>query len=438
MPNKLVEEQYTAYGNISRVFTCKEPELILAGPAGTGKSKGILEYLNYTAMTYPECRILMARKTRKSLTESGMVTLQNKVLHPAQGVRFHGSKQQYQYPNKSIIAIGGLDKSSKIMSSEWDIIYIQEATEVEESEWEDCSVRLRNEKTPVQQLIGDVNPGPSHHWIRQRANEGRLLMWDTVHEDNPTLFNRDGTMTAEGERYIGKLDKLTGVRYDRFRLGLWCSAEGMIYEKEWSPSHNIVNHFYPPADWPRYMVVDFGYVHPFVCIWAAEDPDGRLYVYRQIYKTKTLVEDHAKEIKRVSRWGEKHGDPLPRAIICDHDAEDRATLQRHLGLNTVPARKTVSDGIQAVASRLRIAGDGKPRLLIMRDSLVERDSELSYAKLPAEVTEEAEGYIWDTRQGVKKGESPLKEQDDGMDCLRYLCAYKDLRPSIIKYGRSVY
>jgi hypothetical protein len=431
-----IEETYTAYGNIALLFTSKEPELMYAGPAGTGKSKGILEYLNYTAMEYPGCRILMARKTRKSLTESGMVTLEHKVLHPSQGVRFHSSKQQYQYPNKSIIAVGGLDKSSKIMSSEWDIIYIQESTEIEQGEWEDCSIRLRNGKTPIQQLVGDCNPGPSTHWIRSRAQSGNLLMYDTYHEDNPTLFNRDGTMTPDGARYLGKLDKLSGVRYLRYRKGVWCSAEGMVYEDSWSTKHNIVDAFPIPLTWPRYLVVDFGYTHPFVCLWTAEDPDGRLYVYRQIYKTKTLVEDHAKVIKAVSKWGERDGEPLPRAIICDHDAEDRATLERHLNLITMKAHKTVSDGIQAVASRLRLAGDGKPRLMVMRDSLVERDRDLAEGKQPTELADEPESYIWDTRQGMKKGEQPVKESDHALDCVRYLCAFCDLVPSVVGYFKA--
>ena len=88
-----VEDSYTAYGNISRLFECKEPEIVLAGPAGTGKSRGNLEYLNYWASEYARCRILMLRKTRRSLTESGMVTLEQKVLNPAQGVRFMSSMQ---------------------------------------------------------------------------------------------------------------------------------------------------------------------------------------------------------------------------------------------------------------------------------------------------------------------------------------------------------
>ncbi len=433
-----IEETYRPYGGNSQLFTSKQPELILSGPAGTGKSRANLEYLNYWAMNYPGARLLMVRKTRRSLTESGMVTFEQKVLHPAQGVRFHGGKQQYQYPNGSILAVGGMDKPSKIMSTDWDIIYFQEATEGDEEDWEICTIRLRWGGLPIQQMIGDVNPGPSTHWILQRARDNKTVLLETRHEDNPMLFNRDGTKTPEGERYLSKLDNLTGVRYARYRLGLWVSAEGMVYEDSWDRSRNLINRYHIPAEWPRYLAVDFGFTHPFVCLWAAIDPDGRIIVYRQIYKTKTLVEDQAKEIKRVSRWGENGGEPLPRAIICDHDAEDRATLERHLSLYTVPAHKSVSDGIQAVASRFRAAGDGKSRIQIMRDCLVERDRDLAEGKQPTCLEDEPESYVWDTRQGAKKGEQPVKESDHGLDALRYLVAYFDLVPSTVKYSQRIY
>lgn len=438
MTSATIEETFTPYGAMSNLFTSQEPEIILDGPAGTGKSRGNLEYLNYWATNYALARILMLRKTRRSLTESGMVTLQQKVLHPAQGVRFKSSVQQYQYPNGSIIAVGGLDKPEKVLSSEWDIIYIQEATEAEENDWEMCGMRLRNGKLPVQQLLGDCNPDKEIHWIKQRANSGKTLMLETRHEDNPVLYNRDGSMTPEGIRYLGRLDELTGVRYARYRLGLWVSAEGMVYEDSWDRKRNLINHFEIPAAWPRYLAIDFGFTNPFVCLWLAQDPDGRLFVYRQIYKTKTLVEDHAKEIRRVSRWGEKGGDPLPRAIICDHDAEDRATLERHLQLRTLPAHKNVSAGIQATASRFKAAGDGKPRFAILRDSLVERDRDLAEGKKPTCLEEEPESYIWDTRQGMKRGEQPVKESDHGLDAARYAIAHFDLVPPSITYSRRVY
>ena len=442
-----VEETYTPYGEMSKLFTSPSEEIVLSGPAGTGKSRCVLEYFNYLATEYPGCRLLMVRKTRRSLTESGMVTFDRKVLHPAQGVRFKSSVQEYQYPNGSILAVGGLDKPEKIMSSEWDAIYPQESTELDEKDWEMCSMRLRWGKTPVQQMAGDCNPSAEQHWLRLRANAGRTLMYETKHEDNPLLFTRNGTMTAEGERYLGKLDRLTGVRYMRYRLGLWSSAEGMVYQDAWDRSLNLINHASIPKDYPRYLVIDFGYINPFCCLWAAKDPDGRLLIYRQIYKTRTLVEEHARTIAIASGWfhllPKSHpryrdraadwADPLPRDIICDHDAQGRATLESHLGLHTTAAKKDISEGIQCVDARLRPAGDGIPRLRIMRDSLVERDQELSEAKQPTCVEDETEVYVWDTRQGKKKGEEPIDANNHGWDCVRYLCAYFDLRRSTVSY-----
>src|SRR5690606_26830771 len=102
-----------------------------------------------------------------------------------------------------------------------------------------------------------------------------------------------------------------------------------------------------------------------------------------------LVEDHAKQILSLvtderGQWTE----PRPQAVICDHDAEDRATLQRHLGMGTIAADKRVSVGIQAVQRRLRTEGDGRPRLMILRDALVERDPELAEARKPTCTAEE--------------------------------------------------
>ncbi len=433
-----IEETYRPYGGNSQLFTSKQPELILSGPAGTGKSTAILEYINWRAMEWPGARCLMVRKTRRSLGESGMVTFEQKVLHPAQGVRFHGGKQQYQYRNGSILAVGGMDKPSKIMSTDWDLIYFQEATEGDEEDWEICTIRLRWGCLPLQQMLGDCNPAQSTHWILQRARDAKTVMYETRHEDNPLLFNRDGVMTPEGQRYLSKLDNLTGVRYARYRLGLWVSAENMVYEQEWDRKRVVVNNFHIPKEWPRYLAVDFGFTHPFVCLWAAIDPDGRIIIYRQIYKTKTLVEDHAETIKQVSRWGKPDGDPLPRAIIVDHDPEDYKTLERHLGMFTTPAHKSVSDGIQAVASRFRAAGDGKSRIQIMRDCLLERDRDLAEGKQPTCLEDEPESYVWDTRQNMKRGEQPVKESDHALDALRYLTAYFDLVPSTVRYSQRIY
>src|SRR5258707_746838 len=429
---------YAPRGSARAIFSMQEPEITLAGPAGNRESRAWLEKLHLACLLHPNLRASMVRKTRRSLTESGMVKYWKKVMAQYDGVRWRAADQQYQYRNGSILAVGGLDKPSKVMSSEWDIIYVQEATELLESDWESLTTRLRNGKNSYAKLVGDCNPDAPTHWLKQRASNNKTIMLESRHEDNPVLFDEHEVMTPEGTRYISILDALTGVRYLRLRCGLWAAAEGMVYEHSWDGNRNLVNAAHIPAEWPRYLAIDFGFTNPFVCLWAAQDPDGRLAIYRQLYKTKTLVEDHAREIKRVSRWGEKGGDPLPRAIICDHDAEDRATLERHTGLMTTPAEKNVSAGIQAVASRLKAAGDNKPRIVIQRDGLVERDRDLTDRKLPTCLEDEPESYIWDMRQGMKRGEQPVKENDHALDALRYLVAHFDLTPNAVTYYRNIW
>jgi phage terminase large subunit len=154
-----------------------------------------------------------------------------------------------------------------------------------------------------------------------------------------------------------------------------------------------------------------------VCLWFAQDKDGRLYLYRELYQTGLLVEDAAKEINRLT------GNEQIRATICDHDAEDRATLERY-GIPTIPAKKDVKMGIQAVQTRLRKAGDGKPRLYVFSDCLVEPDKKLLEAKQPTCLIEEMEEYVWElARDGVADKETPRKIYDHSEDCLRYLCLY---------------
>jgi phage terminase large subunit len=181
----------------------------------------------------------------------------------------------------------------------------------------------------------------------------------------------------------------------------------------------VVDRFTPPPLWRRVRAVDFGYTNPFVCQWWAVDPDGRLYLYREMYQTRGLAEDHARTIVTLSA-GERI-----EATVADHDAEDRATLARH-GVETVPAYKAISAGIQAVQHRLQVAGDGKPRLYLMRESLVARDEVLSAAGKPFCTEQEIDGYVWPKGQdGRPVKEVPVDMDNHGMDAMRYAVAYVD-------------
>jgi phage terminase large subunit len=414
-----VRMPYAPHGTTRRLWECTGVEVMLSGPAGTGKSRAVLEFLHEQLQSYPHSRALILRKVRASLTESGLVTFEEKVLgafSPLVSGAGRGARQSYRYSNGSVLVVGGIDKATKIMSTEYDAIFVQEAIEITENEWELLITRLRNGIMPRQYIIGDTNPGSPMHWIKQRSNAGRMEMIQTRHEDNPTLWDEEsGEWTDAGKRYIAKLDNLTGVRKQRLRYGLWVQAEGAVYE-DWSGRH-IIDPFAIPSDWRRFRVVDFGYTNPFVCQWWAIDPDGRMYRYREIYYSRRMVEDHAADIIRLS-----DGETI-ETTVCDHDAEGRATLERH-GIPTVAAEKSVSDGIETVRERLRIAGDGKPRMMFFRGVLVEPDHDLREAKLPVCTEEEFDGYVYQTgSDGRPNKEQPVKTNDHGMDAVRYAAKY---------------
>jgi len=440
---------YTPYGAARRLFEDEQSsEILLSGPSGTGKSRAMLERCHQLLQRHPKARGLIVRKTRASLTQSALITMNRYVRTPQDGSVWKESRSEYQYPNGSVLVIAGIDKPERIMSTEYDFIYVMEATELTLVEWDMLSTRLRNDAMSWHPMFADCNPSAPRHWLKLRFDAGLMINYPSVHEDNPRLYDHQiECWTPEGEEYIARLERLSGVRLLRLRKGLWAAAEGMIYE-EWNPAVHLLDwEDLPvideesgergiPYEWPRYWAIDFGYTRPFVFQAWAEDPDGRLYLYCELYQTRRLVEEHAAEIRRVLE-----NDPVPFAIIVDHDAEDRATFERHLELYTRAAYKAVLPGIQAVQARLRIAGDGRPRLYLMRDALVSVDRNLVEAASPIQTADEIEAYVWDDSPALERSqkERPRKADDHGMDAMRYLVAYIDsLAAELADYAEDVY
>lgn len=448
--------KYEPWGGCKEVFDSREPEVLISGPAGTGKSRACLEKIFLMCVLTPGVRALIVRKTLSSLSSSALETWRKFVIPEAIAsgmvVYYGGSREepaQYRFKNGSKVVIGGLDKASRIMSTEYDIIFVQEATELTLDDLESLKTRLRNWRIKFQQLLMDCNPAGDKHWLKLRCDDGLTKMIYSRHEDNPRLFTKDGKLTEKGDAYInGILEKLTGVRYERLRLGLWVSAEGIIYE-EFNPAFHILPWDYDdegnklplPEEWTRYWTIDFGFKNPFVLKCYAEDPDGVLYMYREIYMTERTVEEHAKTIldivapeKIINRfynhinkeWVEIRGrewtEPQPYAVICDHDAEGRRTFENATGLGTQPAFKRVYEGINAVKERLK-----HERLFYMEDSLVELDQTLKTKLLPTSSRDEFGAYVWKVNSDGRVEDEPVKNDDHGMDADRYTVAAIDLR-----------
>lgn len=359
-------------------------------------------------------------------------TIERNVIDPLQAHDLFADYAHVQHTTGSSVAtilgrtvhlIGANDARSegRIRGATIALAYVDEATLVPQAFWMMLLSRLR---VPGARLMATTNPDGPGHWLRKnfmlRAGDVGMRYWNFRLDDNPSLT----------QDYVARLKKqYTGLWYSRFIDGAWCLAEGIIYG-EWDESVHLVDPFPIPDTWTRWISCDFGYTNPQVIQWYAEDPDGRLWLYRELYRTQRTVDQHARDAlatctrldpdyrhpdgaPRYAHHGRIWTEPKPRAIICDHDAEGRAVLERELGMSTVGARKAVSEGIQAVQMRLRPAGDGRPRLFVMRGALVGRDPELEDAKKPTSTEEEIVGYVWAVKPGGAVKEEPLKENDHG-------------------------
>lgn len=418
-------------GAVKELFTYRGREVLMSGAAGTGKSVGGLMKVHLACMAKEKVRALIVRKTHASLTSSTLVTFKEKVAAEALAkgmLHFYGGSAQepaaFRYNNGSTILVGGLDKASRLLSTEFDLIFVDEAIEVTDEDLDTLITRLRNGVLSYQQMIMATNPGAPTHHLKRRADDGRCKLLYSQHEDNPRFY--DGTTwTQEGIEYLSGLDSLKGPRYQRMRWGKWVAAEGQIFE-DFDPAIHVIDKFKIPDEWPLYITIDFGYTNPFVAQWWRVDGDGRLYLTREIYHSKTLVEEHARRI--LNQMEKYKREPRPY-LIADHDAEDRATLMKHLGgLYVNKAKKDVSRGLQAVQKRFEKQPDGKPRIFFFRDALLWEDKSLREAGKPTCTVDEIPDYIWDNTGAAGKApkEAPLKVNDHGCDAMRYMVAKLDL------------
>ena len=307
--------KYEFYGNNATIQTIREPEYILAGGRDTGKTMAWLYYLNQLAWNYPGCQLAIIRKEYASMPGTVLLTYQKKIVRPDDGIQFYGGDKhpsQYIYPTGSVIWIGGLDKASKVLSGERDGIYVNQAEELQLTDWEhllgNCSGRAGN--MPFHFLGGDCNPGPPTHWIKTRSRIGHLKLLEVTHRDNPEIYDPvTGEITPGGMDRLSVLQRLTGANLQRLFYGLWVAPEGAIFEAFDEKLHKVES-FPIPRLWPRVVGIDPFGAH-ITAIWLAYDADNKmLHVYREYCEPFGLTTpQHIENILALSGY-DKQGHPM--------------------------------------------------------------------------------------------------------------------------------
>lgn len=383
--------------------------LLLTGSAGGGKSRIAAEKLHGFCLRYPGAFALLARKTRVSMTKGSILFLKETIIGGDPAVKHYESKDYFQYRNGSILAYLGLedeDQRERLKSigprGGVDLVWGEEATELEEADHNALLARLRGQAAPWRQLMYTCNPDAPTHWIYRRLIVGgEATVYYSGAVDNP----------HNPTDYLDTLGRLTGVEAQRLAGGQWVQATGLIYDVwlDGPAGGNVTaDAEYVPDGGPIFWAVDDGYAgqldpatnlytadsHPRVFLLCQERADGRLCVFAESYATQTLSDRHITEVLAL-------GYPAPDYAAVDKSAAELKGRLHAADIYTRNGAPDVEESIKVARGWLAPDPNGWRRVLIHPRC----------TQLRAELA----SYRRDAATG-----RPVKQFDHGPDALRYV------------------
>lgn len=431
----------------------KKKFVMFYGSSRSGKTFLVCYFIRHRARKYEGSKHLVARYSFANAKK----TIWLQTLHPllradekAGLCSIDQTSGIAKYENGSLVILGGLEPSriDSVLASEYATIFVTEGNENKFNDIENLFSRLNdtsvdeNGKRIQLKFITDLNPTVKTNWTNLLFIRGVDPLTGELranfHEFAALHFRVEDNEENLADGYIDSLKALSPAKRKRFYDGRFGAYEGLVYNID--EDVHIVDDFPVPAEWEKGMGIDFGYTHPFVCLWAAYDKSNEtIYIYREYKAYKTTVKSNAKEIHNLNGYKyeeyiDSHGHAVPKVTlhkpgcaiereeacdcgyvkidwtVADHDAEDRATLHENL-IQTVAANKAVDAGIDRVEELLEHDPEkGKKTNIKIFRSCVETINGFNL-------------YRWKdpaTARSNPKDREVVKEDDDEMDALRYI------------------
>ena len=234
----------------------------------------------------------------------------------------------------------------------------------------------------------NCNPDSPQHWFYKewvcQPEKHNAIRLHFHLEDNPAL----------SQRIIDRYKSLySGVFYNRYILGEWCVAEGLVYD---FGEDNITDDV--PSGGEYYISVDYGTLNPFSaglwCVVGAKATRVKEYYYSGRQKSvQRTDEEYCDEIDALSK-----GYNITKVVVDPSAASFIAALRKR-GYSVIKANNDVLDGIRRTAVFLK---NGNIKI---HRSCVDAITEFGL-------------YRWDDKSTT---DTVVKDNDHAMDEIRYFC-----------------
>ena len=372
------------------------------GPVSSGKTVGTLFRFLQACDKCPDSQIYMFGYSSSTIYENCIRLIlespQFAIFKPF--CTWHPGKGELKFMDKNITIIGAKDEGSigRIQGKTISIAYCDEMTLYPDNVIDMILTRLR-----LPHSIGFASMNPKHptHKIKKlidlaESGDPKYYSLQFMIDDNPYL-------PADYKETLA--NSLSGLFYKRNYLGLWCLAEGAIFDF-WDRDTYVVKE--KPKCSTSYWIagIDYGMSNPTACALVGvstgiESQTGKQLWVEDEYYWDIKQKGRQKLVGELANDMQQFLEPYSvKAVYIDPSAAAlRAELSRK-GIHCVDANNDVESGIQIMTSMVR---DGTCLVLDRCKNLIR----------------EIEGYSWDTKAAERGEDKPIKKDDHIIDALRY-------------------
>lgn len=375
----------------------KHKYIAFGGARGGGKSWAVRVKAALLALRYPGIKITIVRRTYPELRANHIEPFKMLVSEVA---KYNKTDKESIFKNGSVVRFryAQYEKDlEKFQGSETDILFIDEATQFSEVEFQKFSACVRGVNDFPKRVYLTCNPGGvGHSWVKRlfidRAYNGnentedyafiKSLVWDNkvLMESNPDYVRQLEALPRKLRLawLEGNWNVFQGQFFEDFMQEpdiLKCEQLGLTPEqakKERKLTH-VIEPFEIPKGWQIYRSFDWGYSKPFSCDWWAVDYDGRAYLILQLYGctgqanegikwTPDRVFSEIRKIEKEHRWlkGKWIGGVADPAIWNAETGESIAETAERYRIYFDKGDHARIPGWMQVHYRLQFDSEGRP------------------------------------------------------------------------------